>query len=107
MPLPASYGGPPATSEESDGSGSGLTGATPPVGRPSTATTPQSPAPAATVASWRTFHAIPEAAHRFDERCAQLAAQPRDEHLHGIRIAVEALRVDVLGQLALRDHAPG
>ena len=31
---------------------------------------------------------------------AELAPQPRDEHFDGVRIAIEILRVDVLGQLA-------
>ena len=31
---------------------------------------------------------------------AELAAQPRDEDLDRVRIAIEVLRVDVLGQLA-------
>ena len=36
---------------------------------------------------------------------AELAAKPRDEDLDGVRIAIDVLRVDVLGQLALRDDA--
>ena len=35
----------------------------------------------------------------------ELAPQPGDEDLDGVRVAIEALRVDVLGQLALRHHA--
>ena len=49
--------------------------------------------------------AIAEAAHGLDERRAELAPQPRDEHFDGVRVAIEVLRVDVLGQLALRDDA--
>ena len=52
-----------------------------------------------------TRNAIAEAADRLDDRGAQLAPQPRDEHLDGVRVAVEILRVDVLGQLALRHDA--
>ena len=35
----------------------------------------------------------------------ELPPQARDEHFDGVRIAIEALRVDVLGQLALRHDA--
>ena len=37
------------------------------------------------------------------QRAAELAPEPRDEDLDRVRVAVERLRVDVLGQLALRD----
>ena len=50
-------------------------------------------------------HAISESAHRLDKRGAELPAKPRDEDLDRVRIAIERLRVDVLGQLGLRDDA--
>ena len=48
-----------------------------------------------------TGNAIAEAADRFDDRRPKLAPQPRDEDFDRVRVAVEILRVDVLGQLAL------
>ena len=36
---------------------------------------------------------------------AELPPQTRDEHFDGVRVAVERLRVDVLGQLGLRNDA--
>ena len=36
---------------------------------------------------------------------AELPPQPRDEDLDGVRVAIEALRVDVLGQFRLRNDA--
>ena len=36
---------------------------------------------------------------------AELPAQAGDEDLDGVRVAVEVLRVDVFGQLGLRDDA--
>ena len=53
----------------------------------------------------RRLDAIAEAAHGLDVGAAKFSPQPRDEHLHGVRVAVGALRVDVLGQLRLRHHA--
>src|SRR3972149_9366834 len=45
---------------------------------------------------------ITQAAHRGYEIGAELAAQAADEYLDGVRIAVEVLAVDVLGQLGAR-----
>src|SRR5688572_13027671 len=50
-------------------------------------------------------NAIPQAPDRLDNRCTQLAPESCDEDLDGVRVAVEVLGVDVLGQLALRDNA--
>src|SRR5258708_3108175 len=47
-------------------------------------------------------HAVREAAHRLDRRGPELAPERGDEHFHGVRIAVETLRVDVLVELRLR-----
>src|SRR5438876_11870886 len=46
---------------------------------------------------------VAEAAYGFDEADPELAAQPADEDLDGVRIALEALVVDVLGELGARD----
>src|SRR5687768_12922075 len=46
-------------------------------------------------------NAIPQAADRLDDRRTELAPQTRDEHFNGVRVAVEILRVNMLGQLAL------
>jgi hypothetical protein len=51
-------------------------------------------------------HAIADPPHRFDGRGSELAAQPRHEHFHGVGVSLEALGVDVLGELAARDDAP-
>src|SRR5690349_25049820 len=55
--------------------------------------------------------AVTTAAHRLDrlDRVVriELAAQTADEHLEHVRIAVEVLLVDVLGQVGLRDELAG
>ena len=50
---------------------------------------------------------IAEAAHGLDDVDAELLAQAADEHLDGVRIPVEILVVEVLGQFAPRDDAAG
>jgi hypothetical protein len=49
-------------------------------------------------------HAIAQAAHRFDERGVEFAAETGDEYFDGVGIAIEILRVDVLGELGSRDN---
>src|SRR5215207_1319303 len=50
-------------------------------------------------------NAISQAADSLDQRRAELTPQPRDEHFNRVRVAIEVLRVNVLGQLALRYDA--
>ena len=50
-------------------------------------------------------HAVAEPAHRFDGPSAELAAQPGDEDLDRVRVAIVIALVDVLDQLGLRHHA--
>lgn len=55
----------------------------------------------------RILEAITESAHGFDVGGPELAPQARDENLHGVRVAIEILCVDVLGEFGARDHATG
>src|SRR5579862_6031364 len=57
------------------------------------------------LSSRRVPHSISHTSHCFNERRSQLAPQTRDEDLHGIRIPIEILRVDVLSQFSPRDHS--
>ncbi len=50
---------------------------------------------------------IAEPAHGLDHLDVQLLAQPADEDLDGVGIAVEVLVVEMLDQLGARDHAAG
>jgi hypothetical protein len=50
----------------------------------------------------RFAHAVTQAAHRFDERRAELAPQTGDEYLDGVGITVEILRIDVLSKFGSR-----
>jgi hypothetical protein len=59
---------------------------------------------AGVVSPGRRGQAIAEPAHRFDAVSADLLAQPADEHLDGVRIAVEILIVEVLDQFGATDH---
>src|SRR5690606_6509721 len=47
---------------------------------------------------------VAEAPHRLDHAGRQLPAQARDEHLDGVGVALEVLRVEMLGELRARDH---
>ena len=49
---------------------------------------------------------IAEPAHRLDAILGQLLAQPADEHLDGVGVAVEILVVEVLHQFGAADHPP-
>src|SRR5262249_23523068 len=51
------------------------------------------------------FHPVTQPAHRLNERRAELSPQAADEHLNGIGIAVKVLGIDMLGELALGNHA--
>src|SRR5215469_10419726 len=51
------------------------------------------------------FQAIAKATHRLNQIGVQLPAQPSDEDLDCIRVAVEILIVKVLDQLGTRHHA--
>src|SRR5665213_4243103 len=53
----------------------------------------------------RRDHAIAEATHGLDDVDRQLLAQPADEDLDGVGIAVEVLVVEVFDQLGARHHA--
>src|SRR5579862_6157803 len=48
---------------------------------------------------------VAEPAHRLDDVDRQFLAQPPDEHLDGVGVAVEVLVVEVLDQLGARDDA--
>src|SRR3954469_21930171 len=50
------------------------------------------------------LHPIPQTSNRLDNRCAELPPQSRNKHFNRVGIAIEALRVDVFGQFALRNH---
>jgi len=49
-------------------------------------------------------HAITLAAHRLDRVCFQLYAQPPDEDLNGVGIAVEVQGIDVFDHFAARNN---
>src|SRR5690606_126039 len=51
-------------------------------------------------------HAVPQSAHGLDGVGAELLAQPADEHLHRVGVAVEVLVVQVFDKLRARDHPP-
>ena len=61
--------------------------------------------PAHAFAPSRAVDQVAEAAHGLDDVDAELLAQAADEDLDGVRVAVEILVVEVLGQLAARDDA--
>src|SRR4051812_24383380 len=50
---------------------------------------------------------IAHAAHRLDQVDAELLAQPADEHLDGVGVAVEVLIIEMLGQLGARHDLAG
>src|SRR5664280_1370939 len=52
------------------------------------------------------FDPVARPAYGLDEGRAQLSPETADEHLHRVRVPLEALRIDVLRQLALRNDAP-
>src|SRR5271166_1306941 len=51
-------------------------------------------------------HGVAEAARGPDDVDAELLAQSPDEHLDGVRVAVEVLLVKMLDDLAARDDPP-
>ena len=53
----------------------------------------------------RVRKAVAEPADSLDEILGKLLAQASDEHLDGIRVAVEILLVEMLDQLGTGDHA--
>src|SRR6516225_12124425 len=48
---------------------------------------------------------ITQSTYSFDSRSSEFPPQSCDEDFDGVRIAIESLRVDVLRQLALRNHS--
>src|SRR6185437_13795963 len=49
-------------------------------------------------AKGRVFKAVTQTAHRLDQPCIQFFAQPADEHLDGVGVAVEILIVKMFHQ---------
>src|SRR6185312_5355158 len=51
------------------------------------------------------LHAVAEVADGFDESGTEFSAESGDEDFHRVRVAIEALGINMFGEFALRDDA--